>query len=155
MTDRNTLKNWFVRGAKPLASQFAEWIDSFWHKNDNIPAGSIQGLQQLLDEKASDSAVNNWMEEINNVINNISGLGAKSFVCGGDDEFIWPAAVQFTEITMSDTIDTVVFKAGGTTYNDIVGVELPADTMLEIVINLKAGYDKGVIRVAFMNIDEE
>ncbi|MDR0834615.1 MAG: hypothetical protein LBN93_10620 [Candidatus Symbiothrix sp.] len=78
--------------------------------------------------------------------------GVKSFVCGGDDEFIWSAPVRFTEITMSDTIDTVAFKAGETTYNDIVGVELPAETMLEIVINLKAGYDKGVIQVSFLEI---
>ncbi|MDR2361710.1 MAG: hypothetical protein LBD91_03175 [Prevotellaceae bacterium] len=42
-TTRSTLKSWFVRGAKPLASQFAAWIDSYWHKDDaDIPAGNVQ-----------------------------------------------------------------------------------------------------------------
>jgi hypothetical protein len=52
MTDRNVLKEWFSKGMKPLASQFAEWIDSYWHKEDKIPAGRIGGLQQALDGKA-------------------------------------------------------------------------------------------------------
>ena len=52
MTDKNTLKNWFKRGAKPLASQFAEWIESFWHKDEQIPANKIDGLQGAFDQKA-------------------------------------------------------------------------------------------------------
>ncbi|MDR3350696.1 MAG: hypothetical protein LBN98_03475, partial [Prevotellaceae bacterium] len=52
-TNRNILKQWFVRGAKPLAAQFAAWIDSYWHKDDSIPAGKIEGLQAAMDEKAS------------------------------------------------------------------------------------------------------
>jgi hypothetical protein len=47
-TDRNILKQWFARGAKPLASQFAEWIDSYWHKDDTIPANKIEGLQAAI-----------------------------------------------------------------------------------------------------------
>jgi hypothetical protein len=50
--DRNTLKGWFLRGMKPLASQFADWIDSFWHKNDSIPATSIDGLDGMINSKA-------------------------------------------------------------------------------------------------------
>jgi hypothetical protein len=57
MTERNVLKQWFIRGARPLAAQFAEWIDSFWHRNDSIPAGSIGGLQEALDAKAGASAL--------------------------------------------------------------------------------------------------
>jgi hypothetical protein len=41
ITDRNTLKSWFVRGAKPLAAQFAAWIDSFVHKDDAVPATQV------------------------------------------------------------------------------------------------------------------
>jgi hypothetical protein len=51
-TDRNTLKSWLVRGAKPLASQFASWIDAFWHKDDKIPASAVDGLQNALNAKA-------------------------------------------------------------------------------------------------------
>jgi hypothetical protein len=49
---RNTLKNWFIKGAKPLASQFDTWIDSFWHKEDSIPANKVEGLQAAMDTKA-------------------------------------------------------------------------------------------------------
>jgi hypothetical protein len=51
IVDRNVLKNWFKRGDKPLASQFSDWIDSFWHKSESIPAMMIDGLQEAIDEK--------------------------------------------------------------------------------------------------------
>ena len=38
---RDTLKNWFRTGLKPLQSQFWDWIDSFLHKNDKIPSANI------------------------------------------------------------------------------------------------------------------
>lgn len=57
IVDRNTLKGWFVRGAKPLATQFAAWIDSYWHKGDFIPIDRIDGLQDSLNSKASSASV--------------------------------------------------------------------------------------------------
>jgi hypothetical protein len=57
IVDRNTLKQWFVRGAKPLASQFYAWIDSFWHKDDKIPASKVEGLQEAFDSKAEKEAL--------------------------------------------------------------------------------------------------
>lgn len=47
----NTLKNWFKTGLKPLQVQFWHWMDSFWHKDEKIPAATIDGLQGLLDSK--------------------------------------------------------------------------------------------------------
>ncbi|MBR3568220.1 MAG: hypothetical protein IKN94_08105, partial [Salinivirgaceae bacterium] len=47
-TSREQLKAWFRRGMKPLQSQFAAWIDSFWHKDDSIPMASIEGLAEAL-----------------------------------------------------------------------------------------------------------
>jgi hypothetical protein len=49
---RSTLKGWFLAGLKPLASQFADWIDSFWHKSDTINISDIEGLQTELDALA-------------------------------------------------------------------------------------------------------
>ena len=51
-TSKNTLKSWFVRGAKPLAAQFAEWLDSFWHKDEKIPAAKIEGLNELINQQS-------------------------------------------------------------------------------------------------------
>lgn len=50
--DKTTLKSWFSKGKKPLASQFAAWIDSFWHKDEKIPISSVDGLSDELISKA-------------------------------------------------------------------------------------------------------
>lgn len=50
-TPLNTLKNWFKTSLKPTQSQFWAWLDSFWHKDEDIPAAKIDGLQELLDSK--------------------------------------------------------------------------------------------------------
>jgi beta-glucosidase-like glycosyl hydrolase len=64
IVDRNTLKQWFVRGAKPLAEQFAGWIDAFWHKEDNIPANKVEGLQEAFDSKANKQVVDNLASDL-------------------------------------------------------------------------------------------
>jgi hypothetical protein len=58
-TDRSTLKGWFAKGLKPLASQFSAWIDSFWHKDDSIPISSIESLQATLNLKADTTVMTN------------------------------------------------------------------------------------------------
>lgn len=58
IADRNTIKSWFQRGMKPLATQFAALIDSFWHKNDTIPTANIEGLEDTLNKKAELTDVN-------------------------------------------------------------------------------------------------
>lgn len=63
IVDKDTLKSWFQRGMKPLASQFAAWIDSFWHKGDTIPTASIDGLENTLNRKAEQLDVNNLYAE--------------------------------------------------------------------------------------------
>ncbi len=45
------LKAWFKRGAYPTAEQFADWIDSFFHKEEKIPISSIDGLPDRLNAK--------------------------------------------------------------------------------------------------------
>lgn len=58
----NTLKNWFSTFAMPTEAQFHDWLDSFWHKSDVIPATAIGGLQDLLDGKADVSAMPPFQE---------------------------------------------------------------------------------------------
>ena len=55
--DRTTLKQWFSKSKKPLASHFAAWIDSFWHKDDLIPISSVDNLSNELLTKMSESDV--------------------------------------------------------------------------------------------------
>jgi hypothetical protein len=65
---RNTLKNWFKKGLKPLEVQFADWIDSYWHKDDAIPIEAIAQLQELLNAMALaasvTTAINSLRDEI-------------------------------------------------------------------------------------------
>ena len=53
ITDKNSLKQWFKRGLKPLEAHFWAWLDSFWHKNDKLPISSISNLGTTLDTKAN------------------------------------------------------------------------------------------------------
>lgn len=48
---RETLKNLFQTGLKPIQESFHNWLDSFWHKSENIPFENIEGIQSVLDAK--------------------------------------------------------------------------------------------------------
>ena len=45
------LKAWFKRGSYPTEAQFADWIDSFFHKEDKVPISSVEGLSGRLNDK--------------------------------------------------------------------------------------------------------
>ena len=46
ITARNQLKQWFETGDYPTQEQFANWLDSFWHKTDElIPMNRVEGLE--------------------------------------------------------------------------------------------------------------
>lgn len=62
-TTRETLKKWFSRGAYPSAGQFAAWIDSFFHKDDKIPAASVEGLTDTLNGKADAATVDSMKKQ--------------------------------------------------------------------------------------------
>lgn len=69
MTTRNQLKQWFKRGLKPLESQFSEWIDSYWHKQDDqIPVTCIEGIQEALDAKSNQQYVESENADIRQAI---------------------------------------------------------------------------------------
>ncbi|MCR5697854.1 MAG: hypothetical protein K6G73_12850 [Marinilabiliaceae bacterium] len=45
---REQLKRWFKNGCKPTENHFAAAFDSFWHKDDSIPASSIENFEEIL-----------------------------------------------------------------------------------------------------------
>ena len=46
------LKKWFRRGMYPTESQFADWMESFWHKEeDRIPMSTVDGLPEAINAK--------------------------------------------------------------------------------------------------------
>ncbi|MDQ1161450.1 hypothetical protein QE422_001818 [Chryseobacterium sp. SORGH_AS 447] len=44
---RQELKTYFETDKYPTQSQFANFIDAYWHKDDNIPKEKIEGLENL------------------------------------------------------------------------------------------------------------
>ena len=52
VTPKNQLKTWWVTGAKPSQAQYYLWMDAYWHKSDAIPPSKINGLSQILADKA-------------------------------------------------------------------------------------------------------
>lgn len=49
------LKAWFKRGMRPTAAQFADWMDSYWHREEKIDIASIDQLPEQLNGKYPDS----------------------------------------------------------------------------------------------------
>lgn len=54
----DTLKGWFQTGDKPTQQQFYDWLDSFIHKDEGIDIEDIPGLQDALNSKSDNVAVN-------------------------------------------------------------------------------------------------
>lgn len=57
ITDLIVILNWFLTGSKPTQAQFWATLNSFWHKNESIPIGKIEGLQDQLDQKQNTGAL--------------------------------------------------------------------------------------------------
>lgn len=49
------LKEWFSRGKYPTGAQFADWMDSYIHKDDKIELSQVENLTKLLNGKFSDT----------------------------------------------------------------------------------------------------
>lgn len=50
------LKEWFGPYKMPNASQFGDMIDSFRHKDAQLPASDINGLDEIIDEKVTEKS---------------------------------------------------------------------------------------------------
>ncbi len=53
------LKQWFKSGLKPLETQYHSWIDSYWHKSENIPMGNITNLSTTLQNFVTQNQITN------------------------------------------------------------------------------------------------
>jgi hypothetical protein len=76
----NQLKQWFSKYKYPTQSQFWDWLDSFWHKDDSIPADNISGLEDMFNGIASgfNEAINTKQDITDNNLftNNKTVVGA-------------------------------------------------------------------------------
>ena len=65
MTPKKTLKKWFSNFMKPAQEHFAEWIDSYWHKNEQIPMSKIDGLSTAIENTVSAKQLLNHLDDTN------------------------------------------------------------------------------------------
>ena len=65
MTPKKTLKKWFSNFMKPAQEHFAAWIDSYWHKSEQIPMSSIDGLSRAIENTASAGQLLNHLNDTN------------------------------------------------------------------------------------------
>ncbi len=55
------LKAWFRRGKYPTEEQFADWLDSYVHKEESkISIAQVEGLPEQLNGKYAATAGRNW-----------------------------------------------------------------------------------------------
>ena len=65
MTPKKTLKKWFSNFMKPAQEHFAAWIDSYWHKSEQIPMSNIEGLSRAIENTASAGQLLNHINDTN------------------------------------------------------------------------------------------
>ena len=63
ITPLSTLKRWFSNFMKPTQEQFWAWLDSFWHKDENIPMNKVEGLSTALEGTASVEQLRNHLTD--------------------------------------------------------------------------------------------
>lgn len=80
METKDQLKAWFRKGLYPTESQFAAWIDSYWHKSEKMPYDSIEGLALELNSKANVEHLSVLGQELSIAQNNISNLNSRSLI---------------------------------------------------------------------------
>lgn len=66
ITEKNVLKGWFKKGLKPLEAQFHAWMDSYWHKNEEIPIKNIENLEDTLNNKAETQNLESISRDLKN-----------------------------------------------------------------------------------------
>lgn len=65
ITQKKTLKKWFSNFMKPAQEHFSAWIDSFWHKSEQIPMSNIEGLSRAIENTASAGQLLNHINDTN------------------------------------------------------------------------------------------
>ena len=65
ITQKKTLKKWFSNFMKPAQEHFSAWIDSYWHKSEQIPMSNIEGLSRAIENTASAGQMLNHINDTN------------------------------------------------------------------------------------------
>ena len=107
----NTIKNWFKTGLKPSQQQFWDTWDSFWHKNEIIPAANIENLDERFDEKTDQDAFSSHLADTVahgiNKVDKIPGKGLSTNDYSDQDKQKLTGLFNFDDTDILDQIDVV------------------------------------------------
>jgi hypothetical protein len=98
MSYSDTIKAWFVRGAKPVAAQFASWIDMSRLKDDPVPLADVAGLTAALLAKAEQSVIASLLARM------LPDMPIKLL----DFSYIIPANIMLESVAFKSTVSGVL-----------------------------------------------
>lgn len=64
MATKQTIKGWFSNGKKPTQEQFWTWIESYRHSDEKLILEDVQGLSEVINNKAEQLEVINIQNEL-------------------------------------------------------------------------------------------
>ena len=132
MTPKQQLYKYFSDLMKPTGAHFKALIDSFWHKDENIPISKVEGLDKLVEGTASAQQLQNHIEDTN---------AHKEVLDKKVDK------EPGKKLTTEDFTTELRTKLEGLQQVDISGL-LPKGTYTGNASSLKADIDKKVDKVA-------
>lgn len=156
-TDKTTLKNWFRNKLKPTQEQFWAWMNSYWHKSEQIPTSQIESLDTILNAKATTDELNNLSNQVADELNTMNQqlvlvndeLGGKVDIEEGKqlstEDFTTLLKQKLEVIDMSTKLDRGNYAGTGEDlYNDIQNIlavlasdDTTLDELQEIVNYIK------------------
>lgn len=137
--NRQTLKQWFSRGKKPTETQFAELIDSFWHKQDDgLTIGDIINLATELSQKASKTELATAQADADVVYKAVIRQATVVNLSDGETEYTAPAVGAYLVVDETENTGGIftVDKTGNSGNQEKILVQLPADNSKPTAIKL-------------------
>ena len=158
-TDKTTLKSWFKNKLKPVQEQFWAWMDSYWHKNDQIPTSSIQNLDNLLANTATTEEFSNLENTVTfSIANKVDKVVGKQLSA---EDFTALLKEKLEGINMNAKLDKGNYAGTGNdlfNYIQLINGNVPeAGNSLEKIYNLVTGItnaDKEYSDIAFRDADK-
>ncbi|RKE82020.1 hypothetical protein [Chryseobacterium sp. AG363] len=68
------LKNLFLKGQKPNQEAFWNWIDSYWHKDEEIDQAAVKGLESTLANKLDKGVETTLLNAFNDAVSNVNSI---------------------------------------------------------------------------------
>ncbi|PTT43715.1 hypothetical protein DBR28_00045 [Chryseobacterium sp. HMWF028] len=106
------LRNLFAKGQKPKQEAFWNWIDSFWHKDEEIEQSSVKGLEDTLANKLDKGVETTLLNSFNDAVSKVNSIikgeatptsSPTAWVPGGQDIFEkWEAMTVGTYTNFKD-----------------------------------------------------